>query len=98
MAATAAATESRPVLRVSAHAERGGLKARERRIGWLFLLPALAAFGLVILFPFVQALGLAFTRFDLQTPEPVFIGLANFRAILASPEILGAFVTTAIYV
>ena len=87
-----------PALRVSALAERGGLKARERRVGWLFLLPALTAFTLIILFPFLQALGLAFTRFDLQTPEPVFIGLANFRAILATPEIIGSFVTTAIYV
>jgi len=85
-------------MRVSAYAQRGGLKARERRIGWLFLAPALGAFALVILYPFLRALGLAFTRSDLQTPEPLFIGLANFRAIIASPEILGAFVTTAIYV
>lgn len=85
-------------LRVSALAQRGGLKARERRIGWLFLAPALSAFALVILYPFLRALGLAFTRSDLQTPEPIFIGIANFQAILASPEILGAFVTTAIYV
>jgi multiple sugar transport system permease protein len=101
MAGQAAATDALqpgPALRVSAHAERGGLKARERRVGWLFLLPALTAFTLIILFPFLQALGLAFTRFDLNTPEPVFIGLANFRAILASPEIIGSFVTTAVYV
>lgn len=85
-------------LRVSPHAQRGGLKARERRVGWLFAAPALLAFALVILLPFVRALGLAFTRFDLQTPEPVYVGLANFRAVLASPEILGAFATTALYV
>ena len=85
-------------LRVSPHAQRGGLKARERRVGWLFAAPALLAFALVILLPFMRALGLAFTRFDLQTPEPVYVGLANFRAVLASPEILGAFATTALYV
>lgn len=85
-------------LPVSPLAERGGLKARERRVGWLFLVPALAAFALVIAVPFLQALGSAFTRNDLQTPVPVFVGLANFRAILASPEILGAFATTAVYV
>lgn len=84
--------------RMSAFARKGGLKAHERRVGRLFLLPALAAFALVILFPFLRALGVAFTRSDLQTPEPVFVGLANFRAILATPEILGAFVTTAVYV
>jgi multiple sugar transport system permease protein len=87
-----------PSLRISPHARRGGLKAAERRTGWLFLLPALVAFALVILTPFLRALGLGFTRYDLQTPEPVFVGLANFRTILSTPEILGAFATTAIYV
>jgi multiple sugar transport system permease protein len=85
-------------LPVSALAQRGGLKARERRVGWLFLAPALTAFALVIALPFVRALGLSFTRFDLQTPDPRFIGLANFRAILASPEILQSFVVTGVYV
>lgn len=84
--------------RVSPLAQRGGLMARERRVGWLFLAPALTAFAVVILYPFLRALSLAFTRFDLQTPDPIFIGFGNFRAILASPEILAAFVTTAIYV
>jgi len=77
---------------------RGTIAAQERRAGWLFLAPALGAFALVILFPFLRALGLAFTRYDITTPDPIFIGLDNFRAIAASPEILGAFVTTFIYV
>lgn len=101
MAASAALQPSlapEPPLRVSSAARRGGLKAGERRIGWLFLLPALAAFTLVIAFPFVRALGYAFTRYDLQTPSPVYVGLDNFRAILSSPEVLGAFATTAVYV
>lgn len=83
---------------ISPRARKGGLKAHERRIGLLFLLPALAAFTLVILYPFLRAIGTAFTRSNLQTPEPVFIGSSNFVSILSSPEILGAFVTTAIYV
>ncbi len=85
-------------LRPSPHARRGGLKAHERRVGRLFLLPALAAFALVIVVPFVRALGIAFTRSDLQTPVPVYVGLENFRTILTTPEILGAFATTAVYV
>lgn len=83
---------------ISPRARKGGLKAHERRIGLLFLLPALAAFTLVILYPFLRAIGTAFTRSNLQTPEPVFIGSSNFVSILSSPEILGTFVTTAIYV
>jgi multiple sugar transport system permease protein len=83
---------------VSPLARRGGLKAGERRIGWLFLVPALGAFALVIAWPFLRALSYAFARYDLQTPNPIFVGLANFRTILATPEILGSFVTTLIYV
>ncbi len=83
---------------VSRLAVRGGVKAAQRRWGWLFMAPALMAFACVILGPFVSALGLAFTRYDLQTPDPVFIGLANFRTIARSPEILGSFVTTFIFV
>ena len=83
---------------ISPRARKGGLKAHERLIGLLFLLPALAAFTLVILYPFLRAIGTAFTRSNLQTPEPVFIGIFNFVSILSSPEILGAFLTTTIYV
>jgi multiple sugar transport system permease protein len=93
-----AGPRAEPPLRISPHARPGGLKAGERRVGRLFLVPALAAFTLVIAFPFLRALLTAFTRDDLQTPKPVFIGLDNFRTVFASPEILGAFVTTAIYV
>ena len=67
---------------ISPRARKGGLKAHERLIGLLFLLPALAAFTLVILYPFLRAIGTAFTRSNLQTPEPVFIGISNFVSIL----------------
>ncbi|MCA0449486.1 MAG: sugar ABC transporter permease [Proteobacteria bacterium] len=85
-------------LRVSSAARWGGLKAGERRVGLLFLAPALIAFATVIAWPFLRALGYAFTRYDLQTPVPRFIGFDNFRMILSTPEILGSFVTTGIYV
>jgi len=85
-------------LPVSPLAKRAGLKAAERRVGWLFMAPALVAFVAVIMAPFVSALGLAFTRYDLRTPDPVFIGLANFREIWASPEILQSFGVTFVFV
>jgi len=95
---SAAATIATETAKPSRLAVRGGVKAAQRRWGLLFMAPALAAFALVILGPFATALGLAFTRYDLRTPDPVFIGLANFRAIAASPEILGSFVTTFVFV
>lgn len=83
---------------VSPHARRGGLQAAQRRIGMLMLAPAAIAFTIVILYPFVQALGLSFFEDTLQTIEPTFIGFANFQAILADPETWQSFGITVIYV
>lgn len=84
--------------RISPHAKRGGLKAGEARFGVLLLLPALAAFGLVVLSPFVQALALSFYQYTIEMSEPAYVGLANFAAVLSDPAIHHAFITTAIYV
>jgi multiple sugar transport system permease protein len=84
--------------RISPHAVRGGLMAGQRRLGMLLLLPAAAAFGFVILYPFLQALALSLFEYTLETPAPRFIGLANFAKIAATTDVWQAFVTTAIYV
>lgn len=89
---------SEPGLPVSRHAKRGGLKAGEGRFGVLLLVPALTAFGLVVFWPFLQALGLSFYEYTLQTPEPVWNGLENFREALTSSSVRQSFVVTAIYV
>jgi multiple sugar transport system permease protein len=83
---------------VSADARRGGLKGVERRFGLMLLLPAAIAFTAVILYPFLQALGLSLFEYNLQTAEPRFVGLANFRTVFADPEILNSFLVTALYV
>ena len=84
--------------RVSPHAKRGGLKAGQGRFGVLLLLPALLAFAAVVLYPFLKALSLSFYEYTLQTPEPIYVGLANFVSVLSDPTIRGSFFTTAIYV
>ncbi|WP_160314500.1 carbohydrate ABC transporter permease [Candidatus Rhodobacter oscarellae] len=85
-------------LPVSPHARRGGLKARQGRFGVMLLIPALVAFGVVVLRPFIEALTLSFYKYTLSTPEPVWVGLRNFGKVLTDERILGSFVTTAIYV
>jgi multiple sugar transport system permease protein len=84
--------------RPSPHARRGGLKAGESRFGLMLLIPALTAFGIVVLFPFLQALYLSLFTYTLRTPEPVWNGLGNFVRVLGDPAIRASFVTTAIYV
>ena len=85
-------------LPISPHARRGGLKAGESRFGIILLIPALVAFGVVVLGPFLQALSLSLYKYTLSTPEPVWVGLKNFGRVLTDDRILGSFVTTAIYV
>jgi multiple sugar transport system permease protein len=83
---------------VSPHARRGGLQAAQRRIGILMLAPAAIAFTVVILYPFLQALGLSLFEDTLQTIEPTFVGFDNFKAILTNPETWQSFGITVIYV
>ncbi|KMW58324.1 binding-protein-dependent transport systems inner membrane component [Candidatus Rhodobacter oscarellae] len=64
----------------------------------MLLIPALVAFGVVVLRPFIEALTLSFYKYTLSTPEPVWVGLRNFGKVLTDERILGSFVTTAIYV
>lgn len=84
--------------RVSPHARRGGLKADQARFGRLILLPALVAFALVVLYPFLKALSLSLYEARLGSGTAEFTGLDNFRRILSDPGVQGAFVTTATYV
>lgn len=83
---------------VSAHARRGGLKAGEGRFGVLLLVPALCAFGLVVMWPFLQALAYSFFEYTLYTPEPVWVGIANFQKVLSDPGFWESLTVTAIYV
>lgn len=49
---------------------------------YLFLLPALAALGVFVLFPIVAVVFYSFTDYDIVRP-PVWVGLANFQALFA---------------
>jgi sn-glycerol 3-phosphate transport system permease protein len=59
---------------------------------WL-LLPMLTALGVFFVYPLLSALRTSFFEWDLLTP-PRFIGLANYRAIWRSGELLAALGTT----
>lgn len=59
---------------------------------WL-LLPMLLSLGVFFVYPLLSALGTSFYEWDLLTP-PRFVGLSNYRAIVASGELLSALGTT----
>jgi multiple sugar transport system permease protein len=84
--------------KISPHARRGGLKAGDNRFGAMLLIPALFAFGAVVVYPFLKALSLSLYRVTLTSRDADFVGLSNFRRILVDPAVHSAFVTTATYV
>ena len=70
---------------------RGSPPAGEpRRIGYIYILPALALYATFVLAPFVHTAILSLYSWDGVTPAH-FVGLRNFRAIFSNPVLLGAF-------
>ena len=52
---------------------------------YLYLLPSLVFLALFTYFPLGLAGGLSLFQWNVQTPEPAFVGLANYRAAFAAP-------------
>ena len=77
---------------------RPRFRRAQSRFGLLLTLPALALFAALILFPFVRSFGLAFFESTLLSPEPEFVGLANFRRLFSDPSFTQAWTTTILYV
>ena len=76
----------------------GGLKAQERRTGFLLLVPALLAFSVVILLPFLQSLRLSLYKYTIDMERPAFVGLANFTKLLADPGTATVWLNTLVFV
>jgi putative chitobiose transport system permease protein len=65
---------------------------------WIFLTPALVLLAISVLIPGAMALLISFTRSGLDVSEPLhFIGLANFRRLLADPMMVKVMGTTFLY-
>ena len=65
---------------------------------WGFLLPALLLLSLSVLIPAAMALLMSFTQSGLDVSEPLrFVGLANFRRLLADPMMVRVAITTSLY-
>lgn len=63
----------------------------------LFVLPAMALFGVFVLWPMLSAFYYAFTRWDGITP-PEWIGLANFQRAFADDVHLMSYVHVVLYI
>ena len=82
---------------------RSGLVARDRGgrrrrgdVSYLFVVPALAFYSLVVLYPAVAGSVYAFTDWAGRTGAPKVVGLANFAEILSTRSTLGALRNTVV--
>jgi raffinose/stachyose/melibiose transport system permease protein len=67
----------------------GSARARDARLqGWLFVLPALGAYGAFVLWPLVQTFRYSLYRWDGVAP-PEWVGLDNFRAVFTDSDLVG---------
>ena len=65
---------------------------------WGFLAPALVLLGISVLIPAALALLMSVSQSGLDVSEPLrFVGLANFRRLLADPMVARVSVTTFLY-
>jgi raffinose/stachyose/melibiose transport system permease protein len=62
-----------------------------RRVAYLYLLPALALFGLFVLWPLLHAGWISLFAWDGVT-EGEWVGLDNYEAVLSDPDLRRAFV------
>src|SRR5438094_10522351 len=61
------------------------IRRSDRRLGVLMLAPALIYIALLVALPFLLALFLSLTNSSAGSLEFSFVGLQNFKAVMASP-------------
>jgi multiple sugar transport system permease protein len=77
---------------------RRSANAARRRFGLLLTAPAFAAYAVLILYPFLNSVRLAFYRSTLTAPEPVFRGLDNFARLASDPVYFESWLRTLVFV
>jgi multiple sugar transport system permease protein len=71
---------------------------RNKRLAWLFVLPALLGLLLFVLIPFLLAVMLSFTNLRLGSPLPLeFVGFNQYRRIFADEAFMAALRNNALF-
>ena len=65
----------------------GSLRRQEATLGWLLLAPVIAVMLVLVVWPFLTAIWIAFTDKAIGR-EASWIGLANFQQVISSPRFL----------
>ena len=77
---------------------QSSLRRADDRFGCILVLPAIAVFCAIILYPFLNSLMLSFTNMNMLKPNYEVIGFRNFEKLFADPNFGGVLTNTLIFV
>lgn len=68
------------------------------QVGFLLIVPGLAVFGAIILYPFINSIIMSFTDRSMLTPEYDWVGLLNYQKVFKDPYFGKTVLTTVAFV
>jgi multiple sugar transport system permease protein len=68
----------------------------DRHIGWLLVAPAVLLILALSIYPLIYSVWVAFVNYDFEIPGHAFVGLQNFRQVVADPIARWSLLNTAI--
>jgi multiple sugar transport system permease protein len=77
---------------------KNGGKLTDGQVGILLILPGLAVFATIILYPFIDAIRMSFTDQTMLSSTSNFVGFANYAKVLGDPYFPKTILTTALFV
>lgn len=77
---------------------KNGMKLTDNQVGVLLVIPGLAAFIAIILYPFVDAILMSFTNRSLLSSDYIFVGIANYVKVFQDPYFGKTVLTTVLFV
>ncbi len=79
--------------------ERGaGIRLTNAQVGFLLVVPGLAIFMGIIMYPFINAILMSFTNRSMLNPLYEYVGLDNYKKVFQDPYFGKTVLTTAIFV
>src|SRR5687767_13535262 len=69
----------------------------DRHFRWLLVAPAVILILALSIYPLIFSLVVSFINYDFQVPGHAFVGLKNFRMVLADPVARWSIALTAIF-
>lgn len=78
--------------------KRFGKGLSDSQVGFLLIVPGLALFVGIILYPFINAIFMSFTNKSLLYPTNKFIGIANYVKVFSDPYFLKTILVTVTFV